>query len=648
MMWPDTKLALQKKTQQFSVDKSADDFFSWLIAFPGVAQECAHDAVESGFHQDAETLLTFINDQAKGKISDEENDVFLTLVCASVLNVSPNIETWKVIRKIISNSWAAENWISQAMLALCKTEITIAETYTTLIKNIFYAVESNTLKSQFENRQNERNDFLEYWSQQQNKLEEIWWHLRRFDSLSLEESRLFPVLAEMEPYEFAGLLSSSRDPFVIQSALAVSGAGHFSPRLKFWELLMHCAPVAFSKTGTWNGELLLPLLLSHIHDRLTNIPSRLFHEFDLSEEAFKKELKLLTSHIGKIIGAREDAAGIVTRWGAWLMRNFMQGEAEINNLKRPTYLYGMMVDALGQSTGNLSLPDKSPQESPAWESMCYFALRASFAHEKCHTAPPLDEFKNLWYAAKSTDYFPALIRAKTKLSLHFRREGLPVPGLTAHAFAFMFITPGATSENWFAMWQSSYFMREIAEFGSHDSKSDDYSDRHDAGSLMLILCSTGIAAFDNLAYEGCNGNQVALSDAINLFEHLSSAIMEMMAVDDSINVPLWKGLYLHLCLRRLIWDKSIINRPERDLFDHCTRPNLSDILDYYKAEPMDLCRLLSSCLSNGIPSATLKKAVATADISLQAVLDKLHYLNNLSESKFPLNKDLVQDVEGLM
>ncbi|MNG78221.1 hypothetical protein D3C79_367880 [compost metagenome] len=648
MMWPDTKLAVQNNPQQFSIDKRVDDFFSWLMAFPGVVQECAQNAFESGFHQDAETLLTFITDQAKGKISDEENDVFLTLVCASVLSVSPNIETWKVIRKIISNSWAAENWISQAMLALCKTKITIAETYATLIKDIFYAVESNTLRSQFENRENERNNFVEYWSQQQNKLEEIWWQLRRFDSLLLEESRLFPVLAKMDPDGFVDLLSSSRDPFVIQSALAVSGAGHFSPRLEFWELLMHRAPVAFSETGTWNGELLLPLLLSHIYARLTNIPDRLFHEFDLSEEAFKEELNPLTAHIGKIIGAREDAAGIVTRWGAWLMRNFMLGEAEINNLKRPAYLYGMMVDALGQGTANISLPDTSPPESPAWESMCYFAVRASFVYEKCHTAPPLDEFKNLWCAAKSTDYFPALIRAKTKLSLHFHREGLPVPGLISRAFAFMFITLGETSENWLTMWQSSYFMREIAEFGSHDRKSDEYSDRHDAGSLMLILCSTGIAAFDNLAYEGCNGNQVALSDAISLFKHLASAMMEMMAVDDTINAPLWKNLYLHLCLRRLIWDKLIINRPERDLFSPCTRPSLGDILDYYKAEPMDLCLLLSSCLSNGIPSAMLKGVVATEGIDLQVVLDKLHYMNSLSESKFPLNKRLVQDIEGLM
>lgn len=648
MMWPDIKLALQNNSHQLSVDVSVDNFFSWLIAFPDVAQECGQNAFKSCFHQDAETLLAYITEQAKGKINDKENDIFLTLVCASLLSISPNIETWKVIRKIISNSWFVENHISQAMLALCKTQITIAESYITLIENIFHAIESNILRSQFKSKENKRNDFIEYWSQQQNKLEEIWWQLRDFDSLLLAESRIFPVLAIINQDRFADLLSSSQDPFLIQSALEASGVGHISPQLKLWELLMHRAPVAFNKTGDWNGELLLPLLLSHIYSRLTNLSGYLFHEFNISEEKFKEELNLLTAYIAKSVSIRKDAAGIVTRWGAWLMRNFILGEAEIKNLKRPAYLYGMMIDALGQSTKSIRLPDTSPPESSAWESMCYFAVRASFFYDECHAAPSLNEFKNLWYAEKSTDYFPALIRAKTKLSLFFRREGLPVPGLISQTFAFVFITPGETAKNWFAMWQSSYFMREIAEFGSNDNKSDKYSDRHDAGSLMLILCSTGIAAFDNLADIGCNGNQVASHDAIRLFEYLTSATMEMMAVDDTLNAPLWKNLYLHLCLRRLIWDKLIIKRSERDLFSSSIKLNLGNILNYYKTNPMDLCQFLSSCLLNGIPSEILKNAVATADINLQTVLDKLYYLNSLSERKFPLNKNLVQDIEGLI
>lgn len=648
MMWPDTKLALQNSLHHSSSDKHADDFFSWLMASPGLVQDCAGSAVQVGCHKDAETLLTFIVDKANGRISEEEKDIFLTLVCASVLNVSPNIDTWKVIRKIIATSWAVSNWLGNAMLAICKTQATVTETYSTLIKDIFRAVEANTLRSQFERREKERNHFIEYWSQHENRLEEIWWQLRQFDLLSLEESRLFPVLAETDPVGFAELLASSRDPFVIQSALDVSGAGNFLPRLDFWEYLMARAPTSFSETGAWNGKLLLPLLLSHIFARLTIMPGRLLHEFELTEDAFKAELNALTAYLGKVIGARDDAAGIVTRWGAWLMRNFMLGEAEINNLKRPAYLYGMMVDSLGRNTTSVSLPDTSPSESASWECMCYFAARSSFAHEGCHTAPPLDVFQNLWCAEKSTDYFPALIRAKTKLSLHFRREGIPVPGLTSHAFAFSFIKPGKTSEKWFSMWQSSYFMREIAEFSSHDSASDAYADRYDTGRLMLVLCCTGMAAFDTLAYEGRNGNRVVSTDATNLFMYLVSAVMEMMSVDDTINVPLWKNLYLHLCLRRLIWDKLVINQPDHDLFSSDTRPDIMDILGYYKTEPTDLSLLLSSCLSNGIPVAALKGPVATAGIDLPKLLDNLRYLHGLSDRKFPLNSKLMQDIETLM
>lgn len=646
MMWPDTKLTLQNNPHQLLAEKQVDDFFSWLMAYPGIVQKCAEKAVLSGYHENADSLRTFITDQAKGKIS--EDDFFLTLVCASVLSVSPSIETWKVIRKIISSSWAVENWIGHAMLALCKTQVDIAETYTELIKIIFRAVEANTLRPQSKSRENDRNSFIEYWSHQQNKLEEIWWQLRRYDVLSLDESCLFPVLAQTNPDEFVKLLSGSRDPFVIQSALAVSGAGHFTPRLEFWELLMRSAPSAFSENGTWNGELLLPLLLAHIYARLTNLPGRLLQEFKLSEDDYKAEINLLTAHIGEVINAREDAAGIIVRWGTWLMRNFMLGEVDIDNLKRPAYLYGTMIDALGQKTTNIPLPDTSPQESAVWESMCYFAVRASFSHEGYHAAPPLDAFKNLWCAGKSIDNFSALNRAKKKLSLHFRREGLPVPGLTSHAFAFMFIMPGQTNHNWLSMWQSSYFMREIAEFGSHDSNSDDYSDRHDAGALMLILCSIGMAAFDKLAFQGGNGNQIASSDAISIFKNLESAIREMLAVDDTINSMLWKNLYLHLCLRRLIWDKKIINQPDRDLFSPSIQPNISNILQYYKAEPVDLCRFLSSCLSNGISAKTLKDATAAVGIDPQQLIVKLHYLRSISKDKFPISQNTIMEIEMLI
>lgn len=648
MMWPDTKLTLQNSPHHSSSDKRVEDFFSWLMVFPGLVQECAESAVQAGYHKDAETLLSFISNRANGKITEDEHDIYLTLMCASVLSISPDIESWKVIRKIIANSWAAENWLGNAMLALCKTQSSISGIYSRLIKDIFHAVETNTLRSQFENREKERNNLIEYWSQQNNRLEEIWWQLRRFDSLSIEESCLFSVLATTDPNGFAELLASSKDPFVIQSALDVSGAGHFSPRLDFWDFLMARAPSSFNESGTWTGELLLPLLLSHIYARLTSMPGKLLNEFELDEDEFKAELDEVTAHIGKVISTRDDSAGIITRWGSWLMRNFMLGEAEINNLKRPFYLYGMMVDALGRNTARVCLPDTSPPESASWECMCYFALRSSFAHEGGHAAPPLNVFQGLWRATKSSDYFPALTHAKTKLSLYFRREGAAVPGLTSHAFAYPFIKPGETSDNWLTMWKSSYFMREVAEFGSRDSASDDYSDRHDAGALMLILCSIGMAAFDRLAYEVSNGDSVALTDAINLFTHLDNALKEMMALDDTINVPHWKNLYLHLCLRRLIWDKSIINRPDRDLFISDSQPDISDILEYYKAEPTDLSLLLSSCLSNGITEATLKGTVAKLGIDLPRLLDKLRYLHSLSDRKFPLNSKLMQDIETLM
>lgn len=646
MMWPDTIHAVQLKTGMEQFNKRASDFFSWLISYPGLAEGCADEAINGGYLDEDGRLNAFISDVAKGKFAEDDEELFLTLVCAYILQASPDIDTWKAIRKI--DSWAVENWLGEAMLAFCKTNKSLSARYAKLIKEIFQAVEANTLKPQSELRRGERENFLAYWTQNTNRLEEIWWQLRHVDTFSLQESKLFSVLAEIDLDGFVNLLFHSQDPVLIQSALEVSGAGHFLPRLEFWEYLMNHAPLSFDQNGVWNNNILLPLLLSHIYNRLSELPGRLLHEYQFSDNTYKDEMAQLTNHIGRVIGQRKDAAGIVTRWGAWLMRNFMLGETETDNLKRPAFLYGMMLDSLGKNTRGVKLPDTSPPESAAWEHMCYFAARSNFAYENSHEIPPLIEFEQVWQATNSEDAYPAISRAKARLSMLFRREDHPLPGLTSYALAFPFISQGQTSDNWLSMWQSSYFMREIAEFGSPDSITDDFSDRHDVGRLLLLLCCIGIAAFDHLAPNGSKGDQFALADATRLHAHLVSAVMEMLALDDTINIPIWKKVFLHLCLRRLIWDQSVIAMPDRNLFNLDSQPDLMAILNYYKPEPIDLCQLISDSLSNGIPGTALKSALSAASIDLSELIEKIRLLNSFSERKYPLNNKHLRDLESLL
>lgn len=643
--WPDTEYSARIEMQDKPLYKSADDFRTWLRASPGLVENCAEEAFSAGYHENKENLVALVTLKAQGKLSIDDTHIFLTLVCAYLLQISPDISTWKIIRAV--GTWSVETWLGQAMMGLCKVYPSFSNNYVNLIKDIIHAVEANNLRSQSERGEKERNDLLTQWAQHTNRLEEIWRGFRNFNSLSMQESRFLPVLAEIAPSEFTALLANSQDPYIVLTALDLSGAGHHSPQLSFWSSLMEVAPAAFSDSGEWNGAILLPLLLTHIQSRLDELPNKM-REFELSDDQLKDEYARLTAFLGKSIGDRSDAAGIVTRWGAWLMRSYIQWEILNPTPKQPAFLYGLMVDALGRNTTGVDLPDTSPQESAVWEEMSYFALRASFSHNGYREALPREIFENVWNAKKCSDHYSAIQAAMSKLSLYVVRTEKEFPGLAAYAFASTITEPGQTADRWISMWQSSYFMREIAEFGSPESESDNYSDRTDSGQLMLILCRTGIAAIDLLVNLGSENNRAAVDDARCLFTHLISAVKEMLILDDTSNKQYWKKALRILCLMRLLWDKSVIEQPACDMFSKEHLPDFTMILNYYKAESTDLSLLLSECLSVGISVRTVSSAVAAADINLRDLISKLRYLHSLSEKKYPVNGKILRSLESLI
>jgi hypothetical protein len=641
--WPDIRL--KNNAQMGADDKSPSDFISWILENKQKFEKCMADLSQVLISEDSKNWVQLLSDWCKINHLNYDEDIVTTLFCAEILHRHPEIDTWISVREIMRNSSAVEYWLKNAMLAQCSTNPVVKNIYASLISNIFCLIDSGKLLSP---RQAEIMEQLSYWNQSSRKLEEIWRGFRFTDPRFFAESGLFSVLAEIDFASLVKLLNSSSNPILIDSVLMLSGAGLFSPRLSRWKDFAQSAADAFSEDGSWNGNILLPMLLAHVCERLKDLPYQLLRQGKMIEDLYKEELEQLTEYIANTLSVRSDFTGIVTRWSAWLMRNVILSDQDSQDFKKPDFVFPILNDALGRHSSKLNLPETSPTDASDWEVLCYFSARSNFAHSKNYKLQSISTFEKIWQRDGNNFSAEHNLKLDSLLSLHFRREGQSFPGHSAHFFAYPLVQCSNTAEHWLSLWNSAYFLREIAEFGLADTPSERYSLRHNIGEFLLILCTTGIAALDQMAGLYENGESRDLQILLNLHKHLHFAVMEMMSIDDTINTKHWKELYLHLCLRRVIWDSSLMSESQLSLFPSDEKPDFRDYLAYYHSDIKELVGMLSSAIINGANPSEVKRNIQEAGIELHIIISQLKEFNRLDENRYPLDVNAIEKLDPLL
>ncbi|MEL1881401.1 hypothetical protein AAA295_24005 [Klebsiella variicola] len=643
MEWPDVRL---KNPVRVNNDiKSTGDFISWLAEKKSVLDNCLADLMHPFLSESPENRIDLILSWCSEKNIMDDADIILTLFCAESLHRHPEVTTWISVREVIVNSYAVEYWIKNALLALCNIYQEARHTYTSLFSEIFYAIERGDLKS---NRHSELTDQLSHWELSANKLEEIWRGFRYSDPRMFAESSLFSFLADIDINQMASLLNKSRNPVLIDAVLMVSGAGMFSPRLSRWREFVLLAEQAFSQDGHWNGSIFLPMLLAHVCDRMKDIPFELVRRGKMIEDQYKSEIHALADSIAHTLYGRSDFAGIVTRWSAWLMRNIVLSDQDSKDFKHPDYALSILNDSLGRHTSQLNLPETSPSDAPDWETLCYFSARSSFANDNNSKLQNNNVFEQLWQRGADSFSLAQSHKLHRILSLHFRREGQSFPGISSHLLAYPLVQLGDTAARWLSLWNSAYFLREAAEFGLPEAPSERYSLRHNIGECLLVLCASGLAALDQMSVQLEEGKLSTPQSFLDMHQYLHFAVKEMMSIDDTINIKHWKQLFLHLCLRRVIWDGSLMDEAQHSFFPPTEKPDFQDYLEYYHFDIMDLAGMLSSAIRNNANTEAIKVLVTAANINLVEIIGQLKWLNQVDERRYSLNMDVISDLKPLL
>ena len=656
--WPKERHAEIREDFADTSFKTARDFLNLLSLFPDVQSKAFDDVVswiveQSGDLSELEQRLAPVADEFAPSTVDSYT-LLMTLACAAALAHTPSLGTWAKVDAFKYNSWQLEHWLSEAMIAYAEVYPSAVDAYANLAKEAFARLENFSLQSRSERTNVERVGAWGSWDKRQDKLEEIWWDLRGWHGFMnyQEELPLFQVFYKLKPDEFIRTISRSANPYLVSALLFVAGICAFSPRFSEWKRMIAAAPVAFEHDGKWNGSVLVPLLLVDARNQLLHVRSNL-PNLDVTTGDFdeiKQEITKTAELVSGILAERQDAAAIFCRWTSWLMRQILgQTEKEIADVKSSAFADNAMVDAIGTKLGNRLLPQSVPDDAPLWEDWCYRCALASFSYDGHIQVPAWEGFGNEWRLSPE-DWIGdrgRSLREHARLITTLNKE---VPGVAANLLAYPIAQSFSPDEAWIRLWNDSIALREIVEFGDSDSVEDEYSSRSEAGRLLLLLFSIGLAIFDQISAHSPNNNSPEARSLVNLFKALNSATSEMREIDSTLNHDKWLAAFQHLVIRRMIWESTSNNESAStnfQVFKADDKPTISDILIEANGDVIEMVAILQSLLLNA-PDSRLAAELSSASIDVSDIVQSIRGLNGYHSRKYPIDEAQLQKLLALI
>lgn len=579
-----------------------------------------------------------------------DTDMLLTAACAWALARDPQLTTWQKIRKIAYHSWELDHWLSESMAAYVQRDAKARDAYIDLAKLLFTELENGALKSESERRNEMREGAWVHWQDATYQLDELWWGLRGSDFMSYEdEMRIFGLLSEIAPEDFQQLIAGSKNPFLVDAALLSAGAGAFSPRFAQWQACATEAPLAFAPDGCWTGSVLLPLLLVHARNELLE-PSRRVPRYGADEAevaALTTQVTELTYAVVNFLADREDAPATFSRWSTWLMRQMLRPtEKNFNDIRSNNFVDNVLLEAMGKAMQGRPLIEVAPEDAAPWEAWCYLCVQSFFAHSGVSETPSFQEFANQWQLTPENWHGLEGRLLSARSSLHLPSDDLP--DLSANLLAFPLASRSKFASGWQQLWDSSYYLREVLEFGSVDAGTEVYSDRADASRLLLLLGSIGLACFDQVITRLKETPSQLAEEIITLHGAIVMAAMEVLHLDDTVSRNKWLALLQHLALRRVYWDGCYTAERRVALFTGPQQPTIGDYLNYFQADPGDLVAFLHACMLNGLDASKLREELRGAAVDLRACVNTLQRLHGLRENRYLMDGRAIKAIEPLM
>jgi hypothetical protein len=471
-------------------------------------------------------------------------------------------------------------------------------------------------------------------------LHEIWLDLRELSQIMpfRRDWYIFDLLFESDTVFATELIEAYGEPY--QPALILQ-FGALDPNRRFadWLRLVNLALPAFESGGTWNGLVLLPLLLLVAQDAMGG---RQGYRRESEEEARRYDTRLaeLTKTIASSLWARPDGSAALLRWGSWLFRSAMSTlDAErlpfphgANSRARPTWL---AIEAIIQSPASTAWLNLRPTDVAAEDELCLEAMRILAAREHGHIAPGRDLLLQM-LPDEPQDFLEGYDgRRRRELPSLFVIWGKRPDAFGARVIAAALFDRDVAAT--FAdLWRRTLTLREIAEH-DHAFRSDNFA-FHDyarrASETIRFVIALGINLID---YVQDGRQQVAFDDpratTLALFSTLHDAIREMFAIDP-IGQHYLVSVHNHLCIRRFFCEHpSVEDSTVMAPLVEADKPTVGDLL-YERCEvSRSFFESLQILCANGIQRERIESELHSVGIQLDHIIGQAQRLNSIEYSR---------------
>lgn len=636
------------ESEQF---KTSDDFvrlLTWLdIQAPNLLDLLAARLTAPPDVPSIESLKEFVQTL---EVPSFESEMLLTAACAYALKKSPRVETWQRIMEVSYNSWEIEYWLNASMLAIAHRYVDAKNAYIELARLLFQNLESGSLRSRSERRNEARERSWLNWQSVQYPLEELFYGLRHSDFMAFEdEFSIFRLISDIAPSEIQQAVVGLENPLIINAILMSAGVGPFRPRLAQWEVFVKTAPLAFFEDGSWTGSPPLPLLMSHARNELLepgrNVPRNGADEATIS--LLTQQVSQLVEVVVQTLASRKDAPAALMRWSTWIMQQMLHPkEGKFDDIRSSVFVDEALLKAIGNALKGQLLIAAPPEGAGPWEHWCFRCVQSLFAFEGIADTPSFEDFSKEWDITPENWYSHQGRSLLEKASLHLPRD--ESPDISANLLAFPLVSLNDFSKNWKRLWDRAYQLREIVEFGSPDAGKKNYSDRADASHLLLLLGFMGLACFDQGTTRLVENNENLKAELIDLHEALAGAVREVLYIDDTLNHSKWKTLLYHLALRRFFWEETYASDRRTPVFTKHDFPTVKYYLQQVQPDPGELVNLLHACMLNDLDKSKLREELQEASVNLKARIDTLRHLHSLRDNRYPMKREALRAIEPLL
>lgn len=557
-----------------------------------------------------------------------------TLFCSA-----PSVPRWQLAGAIIDDDLVAFTVMVRLVKRRLDESSALRNRIRSVARRIVEQAVANPAAQAHRNEGQMIAEMLRGWAQNP-RLQEIWFGVRGVGYLLPFRSdwHIFDLLFETDVAFAAELIEEYRAPFQPKMILEF---GYMRPgsHYEHWERLMQHALPAFQEDGTWNGNVLLPLLLYAAQDALRSAQYRL-SDLDVVNAENDEQFAELTRMMGERLFQRSDGSAAALRWGAWLFRDTMarldqERAAYPSDPKSRARSTWLMVEALFKDARSVSWLGLRPTDIPAEDELCLEAMRILAANEHDHPVPGREAIFGVLPSEPEQFLDGAHGRRMREMPSLFVVWGKRPDALGLRVLALALLDADVAT-TFSELWRQTLTLRELVEHGhAYRVEGEDYDDHtRRAGEIIRFVLSIGINLIDYVEHPS---QELRISDrhatTLALMNMLHDAAREMLAIDPTGHSDM-EAVHNHLCARRVLYE---VTSPENGavaaLLRESDAPTLGAMLFNRCSVSRSFFECLQMLLANGTTRDRIARSLQVVRVDLQRLVAEVGRLNAIEHTR---------------